>query len=86
MDDKKLREIVWEPGVIGILEKLGDREVHVLYYLACRLAQGQRLFGRLTPKKRDWVKDLVEENADNSLYSIFHLIDLADGEDSGGTP
>lgn len=86
MDESKLRELVWEPGVKAIVERLGDREVRVLYFLCCRLHQGQREFGKLKPKKRRWVKELVEENADNALYSMFHLVDMADEDDGRDNP
>lgn len=69
---ENLCTIVWD--------KLGDREVMVLLTIAVRLAEGQRIFGKLTANKRDWVKELMEEQLDSSLYSVFHLLDLQDKE------
>lgn len=73
MTDRELRETVWEPGLRGSIEKLGDLEVGVLYDVAERLAMGQRIYGRLTLHKKNWAKELYEEVLDGIVYAAMWL-------------
>lgn len=86
MTETELRGTVWEPGVKGILERLGDREMHVLYDLATRLHEGQKLYGRLTPNKKNWLKEAYEESLDRAIYDSCNYVDLMESKDGRGTP
>lgn len=61
---------------------LGDDELQVLVFVACRLAAGQEQYGRLDIKRdpRDWKRELGEEAADALVYSA--ILALAKGATS----
>lgn len=59
-------------------EFLGPRERLVLLTYAMRLANGQRKYGQLTTKKKDWTYEAIEEALDASVYLTALLQDRVD--------
>lgn len=57
--------------------QFGPNEKKVLYIFATRLLTGQRLYGKITPKKKNWVKESLEEQLDSSVYNTVSLLELA---------
>ncbi len=51
--------------------------------IATRLREGQDHFGPLSHKKKDWVKEALEEVADSMVYIGAALQDIADDEANG---
>jgi len=56
--------------------QFGPNEKKVLYIFATRLLTGQRLYGKITPKKKNWVKESLEEQLDSSVYNTVKLLEL----------
>ena len=69
--------------LLTIWEQLGDREKRVLSILAERLLNGQRVYGHLVRAKKNWRKEMFEENCDASIYGCCALVD---DEDDRGQP
>lgn len=59
--------------------ELGDDEIRTLAYLANRLLEGQRAYGRidLETDPRDFVKERGEEIADLLVYTAFDALKRA---------
>ncbi|MDD5374458.1 hypothetical protein [Acidithiobacillus sp.] len=63
-------------------EDLGDRERRVLREVAGRLYMGQKAYGELSPGKKKWCREALEEAMDGMVYLGAALQDLADEEKS----
>ncbi len=61
--------------------QLGARERKVLILIGERLLMGQKAYGHLTQRKKDWAKEAAEEAFDGTVYLAALLTDLADEED-----
>ena len=62
----------------GIWKLYGPREKRVLLHIARRLLRGQELFGKLTHRKKKWLKEATEETLDLSVYLACKLTDMED--------
>lgn len=60
--------------------EFGPREQRVLSDFVRRLLIGQRSYGQLAYKKKNWARETYEENLDSTVYSLCGLLDLAEGE------
>lgn len=71
-----------------ILTHLGDMELILMSDMAARLAEGQRKFGQLGPKKKPWRRELYQELLDALVYAscalIEHDVDVSETVPKGG--
>ena len=68
---------------LALVSNLEDREEALLMTIATRLWRGQASFGPLSHKKKEWVKEALEEVADGMVYIGAALQDIADDEANG---
>ncbi len=66
--------------LLRVFGLLGARERRVLMVLAERLLAGQKQYGLLIRAKKNWKKELFEEQCDSSIYSAAALVDYEDAE------
>lgn len=59
-----------------VCAELGEDELRTLLYLARRLLDGQRRYGRvdLARDQRDWKREQTEEAADLLIYAAFDAV------------
>lgn len=65
-------------SVLTDWEVLGEREKRAVAIFVSRLRKGQEDYGKLTPGKKDWGKELMEELVDAAVYGIAELMDKED--------
>jgi len=68
-------------GLIAIWHDLGPRERRVFATIGVRLLAGQVAYGKLTPRKKRWMKEAQEEAMDMAVYLAAQLEDELDGDD-----
>lgn len=57
---------------------MGPMEQRVLLQLAVRLLNGQAVYGKLEPGKKDWRKEAKEEAMDGMVYLACALVEEED--------
>lgn len=57
---------------------LGPRERTALMKIATRLFMGQKAYGELTYRKKNWAREAMEEAMDGCVYLAAALLDLSD--------
>ncbi len=67
-------------GLIAIWHDLGTRERRVFATIGVRLLAGQVAYGKLTPRKKRWMKEAQEEAMDMCVYLAAQLEDTMDGD------
>ncbi len=60
--------------ILGVWEKLGPMERSILNTLAYRILAGQRTYGPLHEKKKDWTWEAAEESLDQAVYMACALV------------
>ncbi len=68
MSDDRFEDSPEEYALLEITADLGDREMRCLLRIANRLLQGQRLYGELSPGKKNWKREAKEEAMDMAVY------------------
>ena len=65
-----------EPTLAAVLDELGQGELKVIAYLARRLLEGQRTYGRidLVSDPRDFARERCAEIGDLLVYSAFQVL------------
>jgi hypothetical protein len=64
-----------EQRLMAVAELLGDRELKCLTRIARRLLAGQVAYGELSPGKKNWKREAMEEAMDMSVYLAALLED-----------
>lgn len=64
--------------ILGVWEKLGPMERSILNTLAYRILKGQRDYGQLHEKKKDWTWEAAEEGLDQAVYLSCALVALTE--------
>lgn len=65
---------------------LEAREQEVVLRFVRRILDGQLAYGPLTKGKKNWAKEVLEENLDSCVYTLAALLDLAEDEGGLGKP
>lgn len=60
--------------ILVVWEKLGPMERAILNTLAYRILKGQRDYGQLHEKKKDWTWEAAEEGLDQAVYLSCALV------------
>lgn len=68
-------------GLVAIWHDLGPRERRVFATIGVRLLAGQAAYGKLTPRKKRWMKEAQEEAMDMCVYLAAQLEDELDEEE-----
>lgn len=65
-----------EQSLDATCAELGDDEIRTVAYLARRLLEGQRVYGKinLANDPRDWKRERAEEVADLLVYTAFEAL------------
>lgn len=69
------RDPLYKAIMFDMLE-MGDMELQAMRIFQQRILQGQKAFGALSPNKKDWQKEMMEECVDGSVYGIVKLLQL----------
>jgi hypothetical protein len=69
----------YEQMIDATCAELGTDEIRTLAYLARRLLQGQRAYGKLdlATDPRDWKRERADELADLLVYTAFEALKRA---------
>lgn len=75
-------------ALIRATRKLGTDELKLLEIMANRLQMGQDQYGKLRKGKKEWLRELLEELLDASVYlsAELHYSNSKDGKGEKRTP
>jgi len=73
-----MRQLNSLDSLLNVWEKLGERERVITLTFLHRLYAGQRKYGKISPGKKSWGYEAIEEALDASVYLSCMLQDKAD--------